>query len=1016
MVAALNGTYSGVVVLRSGAECSDLKITMSDLAADGKGPPIPASAMKVTGMTGQPLAKLAWLMAGGREAARTAEFTRAMAEQASQSPAVPKRQPAEDWKTWFDKVAAQVEFYDQIGQSLPQRLPVETAQPLWLALKVPTETGPGGYRGSLKVEAAGQPAVSVPVEVEVLGWRVPNPLEFKTDVWLEQHPYAIANQYLLSEKADAKPGERNWEGPVRAKVPLWSDKHFRLLEPSFRQLGRVGNDVLHIPVVVRTEFGNWQDSMIQWVRKKDGTLSFDYTVLDHYLDLAQKHLGRVRVVDFVVMHCVYNTSPSTVMVRDEATGKTEELNLGWTADASVRLPAWREFAASLIRHLKEKGLDHSVYWGHGGDYEPDPGLISYFYEVFPGTYWTGSGHSYHGGAGGGGHSRSVVRCFSDVYGAPKPLESAMGWKGPAIGNWGADVTWSGSNINGTTAKNFNSYRADESYLFVHNPRDWCLGPSVPLKWRTLPVHAVRRGYSGVGRVGLDGYQGDWMSGFKGMDWGFPGRPCNMLTWPGPEGAESTARFEAFIEGLQENEARIFLEQAMERGHVSKEVAAEARAALDDHVRPAMMGLEIRDGAADEYIYPWQAASRQLFRMASKVAELVGVDVNEPDVALKAPALGRVTRSFKIRNWTGKPREWKATASVSWIVPARSGGKLLGFEDFVFTVEGKDLKPGETVQGQIVITDVASGTESKFQVTAGVEAPVVLTYDHPHFNMTAGRSETREFRIVNRAIAEQDWQLAASVPWIKIEPASGKLKPDEELNLKLTASPPEKEAVHANELVLKAAGGLVSTKLASRTFVIPLLREKEGRAMPPGKITKIEDMAKQFTSGVFCKNGTIIETGVGVAGWGRAFTKKVENYRQLFLSPSYANSGVSSAQYLPLIGKEKFSRALWVYPHFEGAYNVEGLGITGFSACVGITRDARERIIRHHQYRANFEIWVDGQVRAQSGLMLSDDEPRYLTVEGLKDVKEFKLVTRLDCDKDDPTFLCTWADAQFYAEK
>ena len=86
-----------------------------------------------------------------------------------------------------------------------------------------------------------------------------------------------------------------------------------------------------------------------------------------------------------------------------------------------------------------------------------------------------------------------------------------------------------------------------------------------------------------------------------MDWGFPGRPCNMLTWPGPAGAESSARFEALLEGFQETEARIFLEQTLDRGYVAKETAAEAQRALDDHIRPAMMGLAFRDGSPEEYI-------------------------------------------------------------------------------------------------------------------------------------------------------------------------------------------------------------------------------------------------------------------------------------------------------------------------------------------------------------------------------------------------------------------------------
>ena len=54
--------------------------------------------------------------------------------------------------------------------------------------------------------------------------------------------------------------------------------------------------------------------------------------------------------------------------------------------------------------------------------------------------------------------------------------------------------------------------------------------------------------------------------------------------------------------------------------------------------------------------------------------------------------------------------------------------------------------------------------------------------------------------------------------------------------------------------------------------------------------------------------------------------------------------------------------------------------------------------------------------AQSGLMSCVDAPRYLVAEGLGGAKEIKLVTRLDCDKDDPTFLATWADAQFYAPR
>ena len=114
-------------------------------------------------------------------------------------------------------------------------------------------------------------------------------------------------------------------------------------------------------------------------------------------------------------------------------------------------------------------------------------------------------------------------------------------------------------------------------------------------------------------------------------------------------------------------------------------------------------------------------------------------------------------------------------------------------------------------------------------------------------------------------------------------------------------------------------------------------------------------------------------------------------------------------------KQRFSRGMWVTPHHESVYNLEGSTITAFSAYVGITNDARQYQIYNNHRRVNFEIYVDGEVRLQSGLMRVDDPPRYLVVEGLKDAKELKLVTRLDSDEDDPSYLATWADAQFYEE-
>ena len=1011
MVGPLNGVCSGMVVVRGDKPVTGLKVAVGDLKLDGGAAGISAGHFTVRGMVPRPLGDMYALDARARMARR--DFPNAAFAEASFSPLVPARDPLEDPRRWRGKAMAKVRFFDHISDTVPTSVAAGQAQPLWISAQVPLDTAPGTYRGTVSVQADGAAAVAVPVRLDVVGWRAPNPHEFKTDVWLEQHPYAIAGQYLLPPKAKIGPNDRNWQGPAKAGVALWSDKHFKYMEKSFEILRRVGNDVIHIPLINRTEFGNWEDTPVRWIRGKDGQIRFDLSRMDRYLAEAQKHMGRLRVVDFVITHCMYSSRSSEVTVYDETTGKTELLNVGWSADAFERLALWKKLGVQLIGYMKSKGLESTIYWGHPGDYEPDPGLMGYFLEVFPGYYWSASGHSYGGGAGGGGHSRHVVRCFSDVYGAPKQLKSAMGWKGPTYGRW--------SNLFGDTRpENAISFQADETYLYIHNPRDYCRGPSFPIQWRNLPAHALRRGYSGLGRCGLDGFNADWLSGFAGSDWGFPGRPCNMLAWPGPEGAESSSRFEALLEGVQETEARIFLEQALDRKCLAGADAQAAQATLKKHLGPNLMHLKVRDNANYVYRYPWKDYTRSLFQTAAKVAEVVGVDVNKTWVKTKLPALGVNTRSFLIRNWTGKPRAWKAEASAPWIVLPRTSGSLLGFEEFVYKLDGKTLKPGQAVKGTITVTDTANKRSSVFEVMADVIDPVAVAYDHPHFNVRLGKTQTREFRVINRAAAAQDWKLLCPVGWIKIAPASGTLAPGAERIVKLTADPPKAQAVIENTFTLQAAGGLVKKPFLSKTFVIPLLREKEGRAMPKGKIIRVEDMNRYLDSAVFCKKGTVIEIGNNVREAGRARTRRFDKRSApaMFRTPQYTTDARmgSTNTFIILIGKERFSRGMWVYPHHESVYKVAGAGITAFSAYVGVTRDARAKYLRNSHYRVNFEVYADGKAVAQSGLMSCVDAPRYVVAENLGGAKEIKLVTRLDCDKDDPTFLATWADAQFYAPR
>ena len=89
-------------------------------------------------------------------------------------------------------------------------------------MKIPANAAPGLYRGAGAAirRAPDFPAVTLPLEVEVLDWVIPDPRDFRPIVAIEQSPYGVAKQY---------------------KTPLWSEKHWELIEASLHQLAHAGN-------------------------------------------------------------------------------------------------------------------------------------------------------------------------------------------------------------------------------------------------------------------------------------------------------------------------------------------------------------------------------------------------------------------------------------------------------------------------------------------------------------------------------------------------------------------------------------------------------------------------------------------------------------------------------------------------------------------------------------------------------------------------------------------------------
>lgn len=100
-----------------------------------------------------------------------------------------------------------------------------------------------------------------------------------------------------------------------------------------------------------------------------------------------------------------------------------------------------------------------------------------------------------------------------------------------------------------------------------------------------------------------------------------------MTWPGPEGAETTVRFEAFVEGVQEAEANIMLNEAIAK-HADKlgeELPARSRQVLADrlryfHTRDQMQWTRVYFHMNH---YGWQDLSRRLLDCAAEARKKLG---------------------------------------------------------------------------------------------------------------------------------------------------------------------------------------------------------------------------------------------------------------------------------------------------------------------------------------------------------------------------------------------------------
>lgn len=201
-------------------------------------------------------------------------------------------------------------------------------QPVWISIQVPGDAVPGVYQGTVKVTDG--KTYERKIRLKVLNQHLPAPSEWSYDLDLWQHPAAIARVH---------------------QVPLWSEDHFKVMRPYYEMLAAAGQKSITVPVIEEPWNHQTYDDfpgMIKWIKKKDGSWQYDYSLFDRYVNF--------------VMDCGINTRinchtmvPWKFSFRyyDEALGIDTALN------ARTGTPEYTAHWSSMLKdfrdHLKEKG-------------------------------------------------------------------------------------------------------------------------------------------------------------------------------------------------------------------------------------------------------------------------------------------------------------------------------------------------------------------------------------------------------------------------------------------------------------------------------------------------------------------------------------------------------------------------------------------------------------------------------------------------------------------------------------
>ena len=445
--------------------------------------------------------------------------------------------------------------------------------PVWVTVTIPRDADSGPYKGILKVSAVGLPETTVPIELKVADWTMPDTQDFRTWMGMIQSPDTLALEY---------------------EVPMWSERHWELIARSFRHMKAIGCRNLFIPLLCGTNLGN-DESMVRWIPRGAGRYGYDFSIMDRYLDVAEEHLGKPKQVIFHIWDVYLSPGAmknypgwdkdatakilgnrqalvdkgARVTAIDPETGKPAVLYLPrYENPASEAL--WRPLFDGLHQRMKSRGIEDTMTLGLLTDQIPSKEETAMLQKVSGGLPWMLHAHPTYL-RGKPATDNKLLHKIADISGE-------------------AHVYDLGYNVNPDKGRQYGWNRPELTLRFSRNGFS---NSANCLTTHLTPAFNITGTQRGLGRLGADTWfvvrnkkgcrSGAVYHRYPENNW----RNLDIQGWmlaPGPDGAVYTSRLENLREGIQECEARICIESALidpeKKAILGAELAQRGQALLD----------------------------------------------------------------------------------------------------------------------------------------------------------------------------------------------------------------------------------------------------------------------------------------------------------------------------------------------------------------------------------------------------------------------------------------------------